>query len=73
MTHYLHYLLLRRAAILRVMKLSGFTLITIAFTVYVWVIAWPHIIRPATLTGLAIVAFFVWYDLKLDRPRPPSP
>jgi hypothetical protein len=52
------------------MKLSGYTLLVIAFTCYVWVIAWPHVIRPATLVGLAIVAFLVWGDLKLERPRP---
>jgi hypothetical protein len=62
----------RWSAILRSMKLSAYTLLAIAFTCYVWVIAWPDVIRPATLVGVAVVAFLVWCDLKLERPRPPA-
>jgi hypothetical protein len=54
------------------MKLKAYTILAIALTCYVWTIAWPHVVRPATMVGVAVVAFLVWCDLKLARPRPPA-
>jgi hypothetical protein len=54
------------------MKLTAYTLGAMVFTCYVWVMAWPHVFRPATFSGVAVVAFLVWCDLKLKRLSRPA-